>query len=399
MIDLTDKVAPVLVPPTRKAVFIANDSYRRHSYGRNHPLAIPRVPLTYDLICALGGMSDSEFRQSRLATDDELQWFHTSEYVDALRRCEQLGYVPEEIRRKHQLGNVENPFFPGMFTTPATATGGSIQAAEEMLAGNVAFNSPGGMHHALPNQARGFCFFNDPALAIIRLRHEGLRVLYVDIDAHHGDGVESAFANDPEVVCFSLHMATGYAYPFHGGGWRDWGALGNAVNVPLPKATNDTEYRLVFSALLPLVLAKARADAIVLQAGSDLLFADPLGKFNVSTGFMLELVEKILKSAPGYEAGQSKLVVLGGGGYHPLMVARAWAGVWGVISGRNLPVELPIAAQNLLHRVAWDQDEDEDYFASLFERRIDPPREGEVRDDVKRLLDNLLTQHPLWGNK
>lgn len=389
----------MIIPPTRKAVFIANELYRRHSYGRNHPLSIPRVPLTYDLIRAAGGMSDSEFRQSRLATDDELQWFHTAEYVDALRHCEQLGHVPEAYRQKHQLGNVENPFFPGMFSTPAMAAGGSIQAAEEVLAGGVAFNSPGGMHHALPNQARGFCFFNDPALAILRLRREGLRVLYVDIDAHHGDGVEWAFARDPDVVCFSLHMATEYAYPFRGGGWRDWGELGNAVNVPLPKATNDTEYRQVFSALWPLVLAKSRADAIVLQAGSDLLFADPLGKFNISTGFMLELVEKILQTAPGYAVGKPRLAVLGGGGYHPLMVARAWTGIWGVLSGRNLPIELPAAAQDVLRQVAWDQDEEEDYFPALFTRRIDPPREGEVRDDVRRLLDDLLTHHPLWSTQ
>jgi acetoin utilization protein AcuC len=130
-------------------------------------------------------------------------------------------------------------------------------------------------------------------LGILRLRREGLRVLYVDIDAHHGDGVEAAFRDDAGVMTFSLHMDTDYAYPFTGGGIEDTGPLHNAVNMPLPRGMNDDEYRHVFGRLWPAVMEAFRPEVIVLQAGTDILGPDPLGKFHISTGLFLEVVERM----------------------------------------------------------------------------------------------------------
>ena len=386
----------VYIEPTRKAVLTAASRYRRHSYGDNHPLGIPRVSLTLDLIQAYGALGDAEYLPSRKALPRELEWFHTRDYVSAMQRCEAVGKVFDKYRQRHNIGNYENPYFKDFFATPATATGGSIQGAEEVLKGRIAFSPAGGMHHGMPDQAQGFCYFNDPALAIMRLRQDGLRVLYVDIDAHHGDGVEYAFRDDPQVVTFSLHMDPAYAYPFKGGGIEDVGVHGNAVNLPLPQGMNDSEYRHVFHRVWPEVMEAVRPDAIVLQAGTDILRPDPLGKFRISTQLFLELVQRILDDSPTHD-GTQRLLVVGGGGYHPLVLARCWAGVWGILSGRELPVEIPAAGQALLREVDWDQDEDEAYFEGLFLSRLDPDYAGEVRPEVEALVSRLLDTHPRFG--
>ena len=373
---------------------IGASRYRRHSYGDNHPLGIPRVSLTLDLIRAYGALTDEEFRVSRKATPSELERFHTREYVSAMQRCEALGKVYDRYRQRHNIGNFENPFFPGFFATPATATYGSIQGAEAVLDGYMAFNPAGGMHHAQADSAQGFCFFNDPVLGILRLRREGLRVLYVDIDAHHGDGVEAAFREDPDVMSFSLHMNTGYAYPFKGGTVEDRGPLNNAVNMPLPKAVNDEEYHHVFQRLWPAVMEAFRPEVIVLQAGTDILGPDPLGKFQISTQLFLEVVEGIMNDAPRHADGTPRLLVVGGGGYHPLTLARCWTGVWGLLSGRSLPEAIPSEGEALLRAVDWDQDEDEAYFEDLFTSRLDRLLPGEVRQEVKACVSRLLDTHP-----
>ncbi|MDH5545639.1 MAG: acetoin utilization protein AcuC [Gammaproteobacteria bacterium] len=381
---------------SRRAVFIAAERYRKHSYGANHPLGIPRVSLTYDLIKALNAIGSDEFVPSRMASEDELLMFHTAPYLQAMRLSEEQGRVSREYRQRFNIGTAENPWFPGFYTTPATATGGSIQAAEYALRGIPAFSPAGGMHHALPDKACGFCFFNDPALAILRLRGEGLRVLYLDIDAHHGDGVEYAFWNDDSVLTFSIHMDTGKAYPFSGGHWDQWGENGLALNVPLPEKTNDSEYRYVFTQLWQPMLQSFKPQAIVLQAGTDILMPDPLGKFSISTQLFLEVLEQVLKTAPLAESGGPRLAVLGGGGYHPLALARCWAGVWAVLSGRELSDELPSQAGDLLRAVEWDLDEDEDYFSTFFQRRFDAAQEGEIRSEIRELIQRIGEHHPLF---
>ncbi|MHB8454025.1 MAG: acetoin utilization protein AcuC [Acidiferrobacterales bacterium] len=379
--------------PTRSAVFIGASRYRRHSYGANHPLSIPRVSLTFDLINAYGALLPGEYRVGRPASTPELCRFHTEDYVRAIKRCEALEAVSDDDRQRHNIGNLENPWFPGFFHTPALATGSSLLGAEEVLAGRNAFSPAGGMHHARPDRAQGFCYFNDAVLAILRLREAGLRVLYIDIDAHHGDGVEEAFRNDPAVFTFSLHMDTSYAYPFRGGTADDWGdpkGSGACLNVPLPQGANDSEYALLFETLWPQVLRIFRPQAVVLQAGTDILYGDPLGKLRISTRQFLAVVARIAQDS-------ARLLVLGGGGYHPLLLARCWTGVWSTLSGRALPQAIPPAGQTLLRAVGWDQDEDEDYFPALFESRLEGEYSGPVRDEIARLLERIRRNHPLMG--
>ena len=389
------------------AAFIGSGAYRRPSYGRNHPLAIPRVSLTFDLLRAYGALPDGEIVQARKAADFELEWFHTREYVAAIKRAEALGRVRHEHRERHRIGTLENPFFDRLFSTPATAAGASVQAAEAVLAGRVAFNPAGGMHHAGPDAAQGFCYFNDVVLAVIRLRRAGLRVAYVDIDAHHCDGVEAAFARDPEVLTVSLHMDTGYAYPGRGGGLDDAGSLDSrytTVNVPLPRDVNDAEYRMVVEEVVPRAFARFLPDAVVLQAGTDMIGGDPLGKWRLATETFLHAAGVVIAAAPRHANGTVALMATGGGGYHPILLARAWTGLWGLLSGRDLPEAIPADGQVLLRAVGWESDDadgDGDlaleetarHAARLYASRLDGPPASNVRPHLAALREQVL-EHP-----
>lgn len=375
-----------------RAVLLWSEALRSRGYGRNHPLAIPRVPLTVDLIRAYGALAPGEVLAARLARPEELAWYHDPGYLAAYAAAEAAGGVPAADRERYALGTLENPWFEHFYRIPAIATGASIQAAEQVLAGRMAFNPAGGMHHAQPDRARGFCFFNDPVLAILRLRQAGWRVLYVDIDAHHGDGVELAFRTDPQVLTLSLHMNTAYAYPRAAGAFEDQGCAEGAwtsVNVPLPAGVHDAEYALAFDAAWYPLLERFAPDAVVLQAGADALFLDPLAKFKLTTQGWLAIVGKVLASAPRGADGTPRLLVTGGGGYHPLGVARAWTGLWALLSGRDLPDSIPPEGAQVMRATGWDLDEDEAWFPGLFLHRIDAPLCLPLRDEIRRLAARL----------
>jgi len=265
-----------------------------------------------------------------------------------------------------------------------------------VIAGRIAFNPAGGMHHARAGAARGFCYFNDPVLAILRLKRTGWRVLYVDIDAHHGDGVDEAFADDPDVFTLSLHMNTAYAYPFRGGALADHGTEKGGfttLNIPLPQGTHDAEYRLLFDRVWETALAKFAPEAVVLQAGADLLAHDPLGKLAISTECFLGIARTVLDTAPRHANGAPRLLVTGGGGYHPLLIARAWTGLWALLSGRELPPVIPPAGAEALRGANWHLDEDEPYFKRLFLTRLDQPQPLAVRPQIRELAA-AVARHP-----
>jgi len=363
------------------ARFISSPRFAARGYGRNHPLAIPRVALAERLIERCGLLAAGEYLEARAASEAELAAFHDPGYVAAVRRAEQAREVAQADRERYALGVLENPWFADVFTRPATAAGGSLQAAEEALAGRRAFNPAGGMHHARAARAQGFCYFNDNALAVLRLRAAGLRVLYVDLDAHYPDGVAEALRADAEVLVLSLHMDTGYAYPFAGGALED----PDVVNLPLPRGANDAEYLLAFDAVWPRALARFAPDAVVLQAGTDVIAPDPLGKLAVTTQGFLAAVARVAEDSP-------RLIATGGGGYHPLVVARAWTGVWALLAGRALPGAIPPAGAALLREVHWEH-EDEQAAPWMFESFSDPPGPAAIRPEV-RALARAAARHP-----
>jgi len=363
-------------------IFIGSEIYRGSTYGRVHPLAIPRVPTVIDLSRALGWLPNSAYRTSPRAKAAALQAFHTPRYVAALQAAEDSQQVSEATRTRHGLGTLSNPVFPEMFRRPATAVGGSLLAAEIVAGGGVAYNPGGGTHHGLADRANGFCYFNDPVLAILALRGSGMgRVAYVDIDAHHCDGVEAAFAGDPGVLLFSTHEAR--RWPFTGAVTDDGG--GNCFNLPIPRATNDSEFTLALQAALLPAVAAFRPDAIVLQCGADAVAEDPLSRLTVSNNLHWETVAALRALCP-------RLLVLGGGGYNPWSVARLWTGVWATLSGQTIPDHLPPDAEAILRALTWNRSAGRNPPVHWFTTLRDTPNPGPIREDIRAAVQTLAAR-------
>ncbi len=367
-------------PRRRQAVFVGHDIYRRRAYGTMHPLAIPRVEAVVDLCNALGWFAEGEYRTSPCATEAELAWFHDPAYIAALRDATESGAVDLATRRRYGIGTMENPLFPGVFERASTSVGGSIRAAELALDGHVAFHPAGGTHHGRRDRASGFCYFNDPVFAILRLLQAGLtRVAYVDLDAHHGDGVQDAFSDDPRVRTLSIHEAGRWP---HTGPASDTGE-GRACNLPVPTACNDDELRLLIDEVILPLVSRFAPEAVVLTCGGDALGDDPLTRMALTNVALWDAIERIVPLAP-------HAVVLGGGGYNPWTLTRYWTGLWGRLSGRTIADELPAEGREILERLHCDLIDDEDMRPQWLTTLADPPTAAAVRTEVWALRDEVL---------
>jgi acetoin utilization protein AcuC len=357
-------------------VFIGSDLCRMPGFGSNHPLAIPRVASVMQLCSALDWLEASEFRASPRATVEQLGRFHSREYIAALAAADASGVASVEARERFAIGTRENPLFPGVFARAATAVGGSILAAQLALEGQVAFHPAGGTHHGRPARASGFCYFNDPVFALQRLAEEGLtRILYVDLDAHHGDAVQDAVRDDDRMHTISIHEAG--RWPFTGAAGDRGG--GRSYNYPVPKGFNDAELLfLMEEAVLPQAVG-LRPEAVVIICGTDGLAGDPLSGLMLSNGALWGAVEALVELTP-------VAVVLGGGGYNPWTVARCWTGLWARLSARDVPSTLPPAAQRILEGLSCDLIEEDTIDPAWLTTLADAPREGSVRQAILDLV-------------
>jgi acetoin utilization protein AcuC len=362
-------------------VFIGSDIYRGSSYGAAHPLRVPRVSTVMDLCRAMGWFAAGQYRSSPKAKAQALTAFHTADYVAALQAAEVSQTVSADVTARHGLGTLSNPVFGQMYSRPATGVGGVMLAAELLSQGPGVVHVPGGgTHHGLADRANGFCYLNDPVLALLTLRRLGLqRLAYVDIDAHHCDGVEAAFADDAETLLISVHEAG--RWPFTGV-VTDAG-VGNVYNLPVARGFNDTEMRAVLEeVILPKVQA-FDADAVVLQCGADALEEDPLSRLCLSNNAHWGVVAALRDISP-------RFMVLGGGGYNPWSVGRCWAGVWAVLNGQEVPDVLPIEAQAVLAGLSWGGGGRAAPAAHMLTTMRDSPREGPVRADIREGIAYLL---------
>lgn len=359
---------------TETARFIGSEIYRHSSYGGWHPLRIPRVSTVIDLSRALGWLPEGTYVNSPRAKPAALTAWHTGDYVAALMAAEAAQAVSPEVRERHHIGTPANPVFPEMFRRPATSAGAAILAGEMLAGGGVVYTPAGGTHHGMPDRANGFCYFNDPVLAILSLRHHGARrVAYVDIDAHHGDGVEFAFRDEPDVLVLSVHEENRWPRT---GALEDRG-MGNVFNLPVPRGFHDDEMALVFERVILPAVAAHRPDAVVLQCGADGVLEDPQSKMALSNNAHWAVVAALRGMAPRY-------LVLGGGGYNPWSVGRLWTGVWGVLAGREIPERLPLEAEAVLRALRWPGAKrfagpPEDWVTTL----RDAPRGGAIREEVR----------------
>jgi acetoin utilization protein AcuC len=229
----------------------------------------------------------------------------------------------------------------------------------------------------MPDRANGFCYLNDPALALISLRRSGLqRIAYVDLDAHHADGVEHAFHDDPDILMISVHEER--RWPFTGA-LGDRG-LGQVWNLPVPRGFNDTEMRAVVDGLILPRVEGHRPQALVIQCGADASEDDPMSRLSLSNGALWDAVAALLPLC-------ARVLVLGGGGYNPWAVGRLWTGVWATLSGVEIPDRLPPRAEVVLRAIRWEgsvrgRRPQDLWFTTL----RDTPREGPVRPEIRDRL-------------
>ncbi len=323
----------------REAAFVYNNDLSRHVLRSDHPMKPVRLQHTYELLEAYNAFDgeNSTLVEPRPATDEEICALHDLEYVEAVKSFSRGERVPASSRFNFSAGG-DNPIYEGMYEAAALSTGATLVAAELVDGGraNVAFNISGGLHHAAAGSASGFCVFNDPAVAIKYLLGKGLRVVYVDIDAHHGDGVQNAFYDTERVLTVSLHESGRFLFPGTGSVDEIGSGPGRgfSVNLPFYPYTDDDTYLWAFREIVPPLVQAFKPDVLVTQLGIDSYYSDPLTHLLLSSRGFVEAVREFARMGLPWLA-------MGGGGYDLGAVARCWTLAYGVMMGREWPDEIP----------------------------------------------------------
>jgi acetoin utilization protein AcuC len=333
---------------TARTAVVWNERFLGYDLGGHHPLDPVRLDLTIRLATELGVLDGVELLDAQPAPDAEIERIHVGEYLAAVRAAPGRGYDVA-----HGLGTPDNPVFERMHEASALLVGASLRAAEQIAQGvaDRAVNIAGGLHHAMRDHAAGFCIYNDAAVAISWLLDNGFdRVAYVDVDVHHGDGVQAAFFADPRVLTVSLHQhpmtlfpATGYASEL-----GDGEAKGMAVNLALPPGTRDSGWLRAFHAVVPSVVRAFRPQVLVTQCGVDSHAEDPLADMRLSVDghrAAFQALRELAGEVPG-----GKWLALGGGGYALVrVVPRSWTHLLATMLDRDVDPHRPLPAGWLAH--------------------------------------------------
>jgi acetoin utilization protein AcuC len=331
-----------------RAAFVYDDAMSQHVLRADHPMRPIRLRHTYELLEAYGAFdgANSLLVTPSLADESSVGAFHTRDYMAAVRTLS-LELTGAQPQRFGFTQGSDNPTYPGMYEAAMLSTGATLTAARMVADGEVsaAFNISGGLHHAAARQASGFCVFNDPVVAIKYLLGRGLRVAYVDIDAHHGDGVQNAFYDEPRVLTISVHESGQYLFPGTGfaGETGAGEGVGYAVNLPLYPYTDDEIYLDAFESVVPPLVQAFNPDVLLTQLGIDSYHTDPLTHLQVTSRGFIAAVERL--GGLGYP-----WLATGGGGYDLGAVARCWTLAYGVMCGAEWPDRIPLAAIERLGR-------------------------------------------------
>lgn len=341
---------------SEKVALVYTDEYLKYDFGYFHPLRPEKKRLAYDLIKAYGITDDPRVvvKEPRPLNEDHLLLVHTRDFVDYVKTVSEVGEAYFYTFR-HGIGWGDNPPFEGMYEATSVIVSGAVFTCDLVMEGEAehAFNLAGGMHHARGDQASGFCIFNDPAVTIAHLKKKyGLhRIMYVDLDAHHGDGVQWIFYSDPEVLTLSLHETGRYLFP--GTGFIEeigqGKGKGYSVNVPLPILTYDEAYLHAFQEIVPSIARAFQPEALVSQSGTDMHFTDPLTDMRL-TSRPYEEVPRILHEL-AHELTGGKWICLGGGGYDPTVVPRLWTLIFSQMAEVDVPDEIPEEWTNLCQKL------------------------------------------------
>jgi len=363
------------------ATVVHDPSLTDYDFGPDHPMSPVRVDLTVALATDLGVLAASGAAPAAgvlravpapMASADQLATVHDPRLIEAVMAA---GADPTRASADFGLGTEDNPAFAGMHEAASHVVGASLEAFRQVWSGESlhSANITGGLHHAMPDRASGFCVYNDVAVGIQWLLDQGAeRVAYVDVDVHHGDGVERIFYDDPRVLTISLHESGRFLFPGTGE-CRDSGgpdAQGSAVNVPLPPGTGDGGWLRAFHAVVPALLREFAPDVLVTQHGCDSHADDPLAHLMLSVDGQRSTYLTLHELA--HEVADGRWVVTGGGGYALVeVVPRAWSHLLAVVGGRPLDVDLDTPA-------SW-----RDHVEHLLGRRA-PQRMGDGREPSYR---------------
>ncbi len=358
--------------------FLYSSELDSGGYPDECPFNTSRAGRTREAVISMGLLDGDNKEVAPIsASRESLSKFHTLEYLDILERAGHGDISPDDAL-KAGLGTPDCPIFDNMFEYVSLAAGATLTAVDLILRGEaeVAFNPSGGFHHAQPDHAAGFCYLNDIALALLVLREAGKRVVFLDIDVHHCDGVQDAFYDSGDVMTISLHESGKTLFP--GTGYEnelgDGDGLGQCVNVPLPVGTYDEAYERIFRDVAVPAVARFDPDVIIVEAGMDSLAGDPLAHLNLTNNTHAHIVERMMQF-------DKPLLVTGGGGYNVKNTVRGWSLLWSVLSGEE--------QHDLMLGMGGVMMENTDWVAGLRDRMLisDAGSRPDVNAEIERLIE------------
>lgn len=375
----------------RAAAFIYSSALEKYAYPPEHPFNTIRAKRTLDVAKSMGLLSgpDRAVVPPKPAKRITLKKFHTAAYIHVLHEASKGKFDVGALNMG--LGTSDCPIFKGMYNGAVLATGATLTAADLILAGKaeVAFNPSGGFHHAHPDHASGFCYINDVALACVVLAEQGKKVLYLDVDVHHGDGVAYAFYGRSDVMTISLHQNPRTLFP--GTGFEneigEGKGKGYCINIPLPIGTYDQAYMFAFeSVALPLIRA-FNPDVFVFELGADALAGDPLANLRLTNNVYADIINRLLTFS-------KPILMTGGGGYNIGNTVRAWALAWSVLCGADAENDTSAGAGGVML-------ESTEWVGGLRDRQLPPSHQQcdivmpAIESTVERLKAALFPLHGL----
>jgi acetoin utilization protein AcuC len=379
-----------------KLIYPYTDALLQYEFKDDHPLKPDRLFLTYELSQAVGLLKHVKLIEPTMPTREDLETFHSQAFIDAvIESGDSLRSRPE-----YGLGTMDNPVFPNLYDAAARYVGATLDTMKAMMNGaSRAFVISGGLHHAHESMASGFCIFNDVVISIKYLQNQRTaRVLYLDIDAHHGDGVQNAFFGSKDVLTISIHQhgqtlfpGTGYAHE-NGSGE----GVGYSVNVPvLPGAGSDELIQTFDEIVVPLFDA-FQPDLLVTQLGVDAHFLDPIAQLSYSTRGYEHVLRKLKEMAE--KTCDIGWLAVGGGGYHPVNVARLWTLFLSVMLDKKVPSDMPESFVQLCKERGYtkfpvsmrDKDEVVQLYLPIEEVRLNLDRV------LRQVREKVFPWHGLW---
>jgi acetoin utilization protein AcuC len=329
----------------KENIFIYSPLFQQYKFSEDHPFNQLRVELTYDLLKKMNALQEDDLIAPRMATDEELALVHDKKYIDAVKKAG-TGQLDQKEALNFGIGTEDTPIFKNMHEASALLVGGTLTAVEHVMEGKAkrALNLGGGLHHGFRGKASGFCIYNDSSIAIKYIQEKyQAKVLYIDTDAHHGDGVQWTFYDDPNVCTLSIHETGRYLFPGTGN-VTERGAgkgYGYSFNIPLDAFTEDESWIDAYRQSIREIADFFKPDVIITQNGADAHFYDPLTHFATTTAIFKEIPRLAQEIADTYCNG--KWIAVGGGGYDIWrVVPRAWAMIW--LQMKQLPANgtLPV---------------------------------------------------------